>query len=43
MRNTQVFLGEKDDGLPLVFDELVGVLSLKLVDELDEHAVTVLA
>ena len=41
--NTQVFLAQEDDGLPLVVDELVGVLSLKVVDELDEVAVTVLA
>ena len=34
---------QEDDGLPLVVDELVGVSSLKLVDELDEVAVTVLA
>ena len=43
MSDTQVFLAQKDDGLPLVVDELVGVLSLKLVGELDEVAVTVLA
>ena len=43
MRNTQVFLAQKDDDLPLVVDELVGVSSLKLVDELDEVAVMVLA
>ena len=41
MSNTQVFLSQKDYDLPLVVDELVGVLSLKLVDELDEVAVTV--
>ena len=33
----------KHDGLPLVVDERVGVSSLKVVDELDEVAVTVLA
>ena len=33
----------EDDDLPLENDELVGVLSLKHVDELDEVAVTVLA
>ena len=43
MSNTQVFLTQKYYGLPLVFDELVGILSLKLVDEFDEVAVTVLA
>ena len=43
MTNTQVLLTYKDDGLPLVVDELVGVSSLKVVDELDEVAVTVLA
>ena len=43
MSNTQVFLAQKYDGLPLVVDELVRVLSLKLVDELDEVMVTVLA
>ena len=43
MSNTQVFLAQKGDDLPPVVDELVGVLSLKLVDELDEVAVTVLA
>ena len=41
--NTQVFLTHKGDGLPLVVGELVGVLSLKVVDELDEVTVTVLA
>ena len=40
--NTQVLLTHKDDGLPLVVDELVGVSSLKVVDELDEVAVAVL-
>ena len=43
MNNTQVFLAQKDDDLPLVVDELVGILSLKRVDELDKVAVTVLA
>ena len=43
MTNTQVLLTHKDDGLPLVVDELVGVSSLKVVDELDEVTVTVLA
>ena len=43
MTNTQVLLTHKDDGLPLVVDELVGVSSLKVVGELDEVAVTVLA
>ena len=43
MTNTQILLTHKDDGLPLVVDELVGVSSLKVVDELDEVAVTVLA
>ena len=38
-----MFLAEKDDGLPFVVNELVGVSSLKLVDELDEVVVTVLA
>ena len=40
---TQVFLAQKDDGLPLEDDDRVGVLSLNLVDHLDEVAVTVLA
>ena len=43
MGNTQVFLPQEHDGLPPEDDKLVGVLSLKLVDELDEVAVTVLA
>ena len=43
MTNTQVLLTHKDDGLPLVGDELVGVSSLKVVGELDEVVVTVLA
>ena len=43
MANTQVLLTHKDDGLPSVVDELVGVSSLKVVDELDEVTVTVLA
>ena len=43
MTNTQVLLRRKDDGLPLVVDELVGVSSLKVVDELNEVTVTVLA
>ena len=43
MSNTQVFLAQKDGSLPLVVDEHVGVSSLKLVDELDELAMTVLA
>ena len=41
--NTQVFFTLKDDGLPLVVDELVDVLSLEVVDELDEVVVTMLA
>ena len=41
--NTQVFLAQGDDGLPLEDDEIVGILSLNLVDELDEIAVTMLA
>ena len=43
MTNRQVLLTHKDDGLPLVVDKLVGVSSPKVVDELDEVAVTVLA
>ena len=43
MSNMQVFLAQKYDGLPLVVDELVGVKSLNLIDELDHFAVTVLA
>ena len=43
MTSKQVLLTHKDDGLPLVVNELVGVSSLKVVDELDEVAVTVLA
>ena len=34
---------QEDDGLPLEDDELVGVLSLKLVDKFDEVAVMMLA
>ena len=43
MRNTQIFLPQEDDDLLLEDDELVGVLSLELVDELEEVAVVVLA
>ena len=43
MTNTQVFLTHKGDDLPLVVDELAGVLSLKVVAALDEVALTVLA
>ena len=43
MTNTQVLLTHKYDGPPLVVDELAGVSSFKVVDELDEVAVTVLA
>ena len=43
MSNTQVFLAQKDDDLPPVVDALVGVLRLKLVDELNEVAMTALA
>ena len=43
MTNTQILLTHKDDGLLLVVDELVGVSSLQVVDELDDVAVTVLA
>ena len=42
MTNTQVLLTHKDDGLPLVVGELVGVSNRKVVDELDEIAMTVL-
>ena len=42
MRNTQIFLTE-EDGLPLEDNELLGVVSLYLVDKLDNVAVTVLA
>ena len=42
MTNTQVLLTHKDDGLPLVVDKLLGVSSLKVLNELDEVAVTVL-
>ena len=38
-----MFLAQKDNGLSLVVDERVGVLSLKLVDELDDVAVAMLA
>ena len=41
--NTQALLTHKDDGLPLAVDELVGISSLKVVNELDEVAVTVVA
>ena len=43
MRNTQKFLTQEDEGLPPEDDELVGVSSLKLVDELDDVTATVLA
>ena len=43
MRNKKGFLPWKDDGLPLEDDELIVVLSLKLVDELGEVTVTVVA
>ena len=43
MRNTQILLPQEEDDLPLEDDELVGVLSLKLVDGLEEVAVVVLA
>ena len=43
MSNTQVFLAQEDDGLPLKDNELFGVLGLKLVDELVKVALTVLA
>ena len=43
MTNTQVLLTHKDDGPPLVVDQLVGVSSLEVIDELDEIAVTVVA
>ena len=42
MRNTQVFLAQKYYGLSLVVEEMVGVSSLKLIDELDEVVVAVL-
>ena len=41
MSNTQVFRAQEDDGLPLVVDELIDISNLKVVDELDEVAVTV--
>ena len=41
--NTQAFLAQEAYGLLLVAGELVGVSSLKVVDELEEVAVTVLA
>ena len=43
MSNTQVFLAEKDEDLSLVVDVLVGVSTLKVVGELDEVVMTVLA
>ena len=43
MSNTQAFLAQRDGGLPLEDYELVDVLSLKLVYELYEVAVLVLA
>ena len=43
LTNTQVFLTHKGGGLHLVVDKLGGVLSLKVVDELDEVVVTVFA
>ena len=42
-RNTQVLLPHEDDCLPLEDDEPVCRLSHKLVDELDEDTVTMLA
>ena len=42
MSNTQVFIVQEGGGFLLVFGELVFDSSLKLVDELDEVAVTVL-
>ena len=42
MTSTQILLTHKYDGIPLVVNKLVGVSSLKVVDELDEVAVTVL-
>ena len=43
MSNTQVFLAQSDDDIPLEDDERVGSLNLKLVDELDEITGTVIA
>ena len=43
MSITQVFLAQSDDDIPLEDDERVGSLNLKLVDELDEITVTVIA
>ena len=43
MRNAQLLLPKEDDGLPLEDDELVDVLSLKVVDELNQVAMPVLA
>ena len=42
MNNTQLFLAQNDEGLPLVVNERVGIVSLKLVEGLDEVAVTML-
>ena len=43
MSSREVFLAQEDDGLPLEDEELVGVLTLKIVGKIDEVAVTVLA
>ena len=43
MSNTQVFLAQSDDGIPLEGDGRVGSLNLKLLDELVEITVTVIA
>ena len=42
MSNTQLFLAQNDEGLHLVVNERVGIVSLKLVEGLDEVAVTML-
>ena len=43
VRNSQVFLPQEDDGFPLEDDDHVGVLSIEVVDELDQVAVTMRA
>ena len=42
MSNMQLLLAQKNEGLPLIVNDLVGISSLKLVEELDEVVLTVL-
>ena len=43
MRNMQVLFPQEDNGFPLKYYEFVGILSLKLVHELNEVAMMALA